>query len=148
MISFLLVFHAFMLFAEAANELDVVTIRRIHSGRHCIQLCSVQFTQTRTISPKGIPSPTPAVSSAAPSVSDVEQGPSADVSMPIFNPEGPHHLFVPGALSKDGRYQLMYNNFIFDLLPLGTLGQMCAVVRGCHVGIFPVLYIIFLPSAP
>lgn len=87
--------------------------------------------------------------SAASDASDAAQTPSAGKSMPIVNPNGPHHLFVPGDLSKDGHYQHKYKDFILDLLPSGTSEQMCAVVRGRYVGVFPVLYVFkfFFPSA-
>ena len=132
--------------------MELVTIRRLCSGRGCIAIRSIHSTQTQMISPKGnIPSsPTPAMFSAASDTSDVAQTPSACESMPIVNPNGPHHLFIPGDLSKDGHYQHKYKDFILDLLPSGTLEQMCAVVQGRHIRIFPVSYVFkfFFPSAP
>ena len=56
---------------------------------------------------------------------------------------GPHHLSVAGDLSKDRHYQHKYKDFIFDILPSGTLEKICAVVRGRCVSIFPELYVLF-----
>lgn len=131
--------------------MDAVTIRRLHSRRHCIDhfIHSMQpETLSWAVAPYGVSSPpAPAVSSAASLASDVVQAFSASESMLIVNPDGPCHLFIPGGLRKDGCYQHKYKGFVFDLLPSSTSEQISAVVLGCCIGIFPVSYIFFFPSA-
>ena len=58
-------------------------------------------------------------------------------SVAVKNSNGPHHLFVPGGISKDGCNQAMYCNFIFDLLSSGSmLEKLYVVICGHCVSIF------------
>ena len=53
-----------------------------------------------------------------------------------FNPNGPFCLFVPGELTLDGRVQVMYNDFLYDLPGPEDTGQLYLITRGHCVGIF------------
>ncbi|KAF8122078.1 hypothetical protein EV363DRAFT_1588210 [Boletus edulis] len=85
-----------------------------------------------------ISAPTPAPTPTLPLVTPTPEVPTSIYAGPvqIIDPTGPHHLFVPGGLSKDGYIQSKYNNFIYDLPPMDTTGQLYLVTRGRRVGVF------------
>jgi hypothetical protein len=52
------------------------------------------------------------------------------------DPMGPHDKFVSGELSLDGRCQVMYNGFIYDIPHHNPTNEVYLVTRGRRVGIF------------
>ncbi|KAG6371479.1 hypothetical protein JVT61DRAFT_9513 [Boletus reticuloceps] len=110
--------------------------------RNATNAASTLVTLIGTSAPPPAPTPAP-TPTLAPTLVLTEDFLSAKRSnkntgstVRLVDPTGPHHLFVPGGLSKDGHVQGMYNKFIYDLPPLDAMGRLYLITRGRRVGIF------------
>ncbi|KAG6376562.1 hypothetical protein JVT61DRAFT_1538 [Boletus reticuloceps] len=85
--------------------------------------------------------PTPVQSTLMPASTPIPGPPNAPTSglsatVVAVDPTGPHHLWIPGALTVDGRRQQMYNYFLYDIPHEEETGQLYLITRGRRVGIF------------
>ncbi|KAF8120180.1 hypothetical protein EV363DRAFT_1178224, partial [Boletus edulis] len=62
--------------------------------------------------------------------------PGLPATVVAVDPTGPHLLWIPGALTVDGRRQQMYNGFLYDIPHEEETGQLYLITRGRRIGIF------------